>query len=191
MENKSHRLKCSVNGCGNKQSQGFSLHSLPKISDLKRRSSWIKLLQIDVENLRSRFVVCSEHFIPGDFHPAQNEFQKARFLRSRAVPSQNLPRNVYSTDIEMELGEIDDSESFREEQLRESVDLTDNFEIPLIDEPSPEFINSHINSQQEYIQFLLKHISFQQAIIKDLVENNNKVSLYFMLSVSVYYFSIL
>lgn len=64
-----HHLKCAVFGCNNKKSLGFSLHSLPKICDTKRRSAWIKLLKINVNKLRPQFVVCSAHFIPADFFP--------------------------------------------------------------------------------------------------------------------------
>lgn len=42
-----------ANGWKNKNSQGFSMHLLPKSNDLKRRSSWIKLLEIDLENIKS------------------------------------------------------------------------------------------------------------------------------------------
>lgn len=69
MENKKHHLKCAVFGCCNKKSKGFSLHSLPKICDTKRRSAWIKLLKINVQNIRPQFVVCSAHFLAADFYP--------------------------------------------------------------------------------------------------------------------------
>lgn len=66
---KKHHLRCAVFGCNNKKSQGFSLHSLPKACDSKRRSTWLKLLKIDFNNIRPQFVVCSAHFISADFYP--------------------------------------------------------------------------------------------------------------------------
>lgn len=111
------------------------------------------------------------------------QYVTKRSSASEIQPKENAPRdespflgegilhNEYLDGLDKISFDVEDNLQSSQEPQGESI-----FKIPLIGRPIPDFISSHLDSQQKYIQFLLRHVSFLQNVVQELEDKNKNVS---------------